>query len=394
MAKRHDGKNPTRYNKSKYTSAQKDAAYVADGRALVFRFEPRFDVELAKMNKGKRGRPFSYPNEMMAIIAYIRCITNLGYRQMDGLIDGMLGSAHKGPSYSRIWGRIGASAVNIQNNGVAVKMNDGTICNLVADSTGISTTNCSEWIAIKWNVKHNFIKLHILIEAESQKILAFRITDVTGGDAAQTPGMLDDALERLGVPPEAKPAEAKPAEIKPALEIDTTQPIPKGERPSIKIEFVCDCGCGKTVCEKRYGKKQKKALIRLLGDGGYDSHELFAHMKKRGVQPVIRIRYNANAHSGGVGKARPEAVLDQLGGGCTAIQYAKLNGGDRKKLQKEWMKRVKYGLRWLVEIVISAFKRIFGDAVRAVKPQYILLEIATKIATYNKRRDIMRKYCP
>jgi hypothetical protein len=58
------------------------------------------------------------------------------------------------------------------------------------------------------------------------------------------------------------------------------------------------------------------------------------------------------------------------------------------------MKRAGYGLRWLVEMVISAFKRIFGDAVRAVKPQYILLEIATKIAAYNKRRDIMRKYCP
>ena len=47
----------------------------------------------------------------------------------------------------------------------------------------------------------------------------------------------------------------------------------------------------------------------------------------------------------------------------------------------------------VVEIVISAFKRIFGDSVRVVKPQYILLEIATKIAAYNKRRDIIRKYC-
>ena len=383
MARRRDRKNPTRYNKSKYTSAQKDAAYIADGRELVFRFEPRFDVELDKMNKSKRGRPFLYSNEMMATIAYIRCITNLGYRQMEGMIDGMLGCAHKGPSYSTIWRSVGASAVNIQNSRLTVELNNGTVCNLISDSTGISATDCSEWIAIKWKVKHNFIKLHVLIEAKSQKILAFRITDVTGGDAAQTPGMLDEALERLNMPLEAEPA----------LEIDMAQLAPGEKRSGIKVEFVCDCGCGKTVCEKRYTKKKKKVLARLLGDGGYDSHELFAHMKRRGVQPVVRIRYDANTRAGGVGKARPEAVLDQLGGGCTAQQYAKLNSGDRKRLQKEWMKRAGYGLRWLVEIVISAFKRIFGDSVRAVKPPYILLEIATKIAAYNKRRDIIRKYC-
>ena len=383
MAKQHARKNPTRYNKSKYTSAQKDAAYVADGKALTFRFEHRFDVDLNRMNKSKRGRPFLYSNEMMATIAYIRCITNLGYRQMEGMIDGMLGCAHKGPSYATIWRRVGASAVNIQNSRVTIELNNDTVCNLIADSTGISATDCSEWIAIKWKVKHNFIKLHVLIEAKSQKILAFRITDVSGGDAAQTPGMLDEALERLNISPEGKPA----------LEIDMTQAAPGEERPGIKVEFECDCGCGKTVCEKRYIKKKQKALARLLGDGWYDSHELFAHMKRRGVQPVVRIRYDANARAGGVGKARPEAVLDQLGGGCTAKQYAKLSGGDRKRLQKEWMEKAGYGLRWLVEIAISALKRIFGDSVRAVKPPYILLEIVTKIAAYNKRRDIIRKYC-
>ena len=37
----------------------------------------------------------------------------------------------------------------------------------------------------------------------------------------------------------------------------------------------------------------------------------------------------------------------------------------------------------------SAFKRVLGESVRAVKPEYILIEIATKIGVYNKVRDIM-----
>ena len=58
----------------------------------------------------------------------------------------------------------------------------------MADSTGITTTGKGRWIEPKWNVKCNFIKLHILADEESQKILAFRITDTGGGDAKNLPG--------------------------------------------------------------------------------------------------------------------------------------------------------------------------------------------------------------
>ena len=55
------------------------------------------------------------------------------------------------------------------------------------------------------------------------------------------------------------------------------------------------------------------------------------------------------------------------------------------------MAHVKYNGRWNVEIVISAFKRLLGEPVRAVKPLYIQMDIATKIAVYNRTRDIMRE---
>ena len=39
---------------------------------------------------------------------------------------------------------------------------------------------------------------------------------------------------------------------------------------------------------------------------------------------------------------------------------------ERETNRKEWKKkRMKYGKKWLVEIVISSFKRFFGDAVVA-----------------------------
>ena len=86
------------------------------------------------------------------------------------------------------------------------------------------------------------------------------------------------------------------------------------------------------------------------------------------------MRINSNCRAGGVDRAKSEAVLDQLGGGCTAARLAKMGRDERKKHQKEWKKRAGYNKRWIVEIIISAFKRLLGEALRAVKPEYIMME--------------------
>lgn len=44
----------------------------------------------------------------------------------------------------------------------------------------------------------------------------------------------------------------------------------------------------------------------------------------------------------------------------------------------------------MVKITVSSFKRLLGEALRAVKPEHMMIEIATKIATYNKTQYIMR----
>ena len=45
----------------------------------------------------------------------------------------------------------------------------------------------------------------------------------------------------------------------------------------------------------------------------------------------------------------------------------------------------------MVEITISSFQRLLGEALRAVKPEHIMIVIATKMVVYNKIHDIMRK---
>ena len=89
-------------------------------------------------------------------------------------------------------------------------------------------------------------------------------------------------------------------------------------------------------------------------------------------------------------RARAAAVPEQLGGGvdCTGRVLNRMAKAERLANQKGWKKDVRYRLRWLVEIVISAFKRMFGESARALKPDTAYIEIATKVAAYNHSLDV------
>lgn len=52
---------------------------------------------------------------------------------------------------------------------------------------------------------------------------------------------------------------------------------------------------------------------------------------------------------------------------------------------------MEHNSRWMVEIIMTSFKRLLGEALRAVKSECMMIKIATKISIYNKTRYIMRK---
>lgn len=91
---------------------------------------------------------------------------------------------------------------------------------------------------------------------------------------------------------------------------------------------------------------------------------------------------NSATRGKGTGMARAAAVLDQLAGDSPKEFYRMVDDMRRENL-KAWKNRVNYGRRWLVEIVFSSFKRMFGESVRAIRMENILQEIRLKVHTYN-----------
>jgi hypothetical protein len=61
--------------------------------------------------------------------------------------------------------------------------------------------------------------------------------------------------------------------------------------------------------------------------------------------------------------------------------------------EKEWKESVDYGKRWHVEIHFSGFMRDNGrEVIKAVRPDYIVQEIALKVQYYNVLREMTHVY--
>ena len=172
-----------------------------------------------------------------------------------------------------------------------------------SDGTGIKVSNRGDWMRHKWKVKRGWIKMVILGDTKGN------IVDVIVGD------------EKLNE--------------------------------------------GKS--SRRMIRKNKTKIKKLLGDGLYDSKEMFNLCKKLDIEPVIKIRKNASGKSDG-SFLRKKHVK----------KFKKLG-------YKKWAKKTGYGMRWpCTEGIFSSVKRIFGEYVRSTNKENMYHEAKLKFWAYNQ----------
>ncbi|MEM3065633.1 MAG: IS5 family transposase, partial [Candidatus Nitrosotenuis sp.] len=161
-----------------------------------------------------------------------------------------------------------------------------------------------EWIAQKWQ-KHRkgFLKIHVGVDVSTKQILAIKITDEHSHDSRHIKHLLRESA--------------------------------------------------------RFG-----AVSKVLGDGAYDSWEIFSYLDEKNITSAIRVRKNAIPNAK-VCYARKLAVISQ------------------KADYHTWSASVSYGYRWIVESVFSGIKRMFGEEVRSKKRRNMIQELMLKISLYN-----------
>ena len=272
---------------------------------LTFSFLDSWGKDLEELNRGKLGRRFAYPWAFIELLMMIHIIFHLPYRQLEGFLRKLseLIPEIKSTDYTNIWRRGTQLKLNIPST---ISASDDPVV-IAVDSTGIKVTNRGEWMREKWKIHRGWIKVHLAVDVKTKEIVAIEVTDERVSDGSKFNSLISQAEENLS------------------------------------------------------GRKIKEAL----GDGAYDRREIFDHLQEKGIQPVIKIRSNANTKArGSPGRARAVRELKDLG-------------------YQSWKEKYNYGRRWAAESVFSAVKRISGEHVMATKKENMMQEVVLKFAFYN-----------
>ncbi len=283
---------------------------------LDFDFLKGWGEELERMNQGKRGKPYGYPETFVKFLAFLYVVLNLPYRQLEGFIKALmkLNPDLKKPDHATIHRRVAKLNINLDDS---LKKSNEPIT-IAIDASGIKVTNRGEWIRKKWKKeKKGFLKIHFAVDTKKRQIVAMEVTDERTGDIRKFESLIEKSL-----------------------------------------------------------KKHK--VKKVLADSAYDSRKSFSYLKNNGIEAGIKPRKVP---------ATPKGWKDLKGRKISAKSRGNL---ERKKEVVEytldpggWKRRKGYGERWNVEILFSAFKRIYGEHIKARNFKNMIKEIELKAFAYN-----------
>jgi hypothetical protein len=207
------------------------------------------DSELAEMNKGKRGRPYEYPDSMVEYARKRHARDGTDYRTLEGELREIMTLAGRSAiSYSQMFKRckrldaMGEAvagkdpawirAFNAANRAAAGK---GIVA--AVDAAGMKITARGEWMREKWKVRRGWVKVHAMVDVSTGKVLSYCVTTEETADSKMLLALVDDAVSR------------------------------------------------------------GHALDRVYMDGAYDSRAIWNGLKERGMEMVTNIRRNASTRS-------------------------------------------------------------------------------------------------
>ena len=151
--------------------------------------------ELERMNDGKRGAQYHYPDSFIQLLGYMRVYFHLPYRQAEGVV--MAHASNKVPSipnYSTISRR-----VNSQDIRISERREVGNDIVIAVDSTGIKVANRGEWIRHKWHVRRGYLKIHVAVDIKNKKIISLEVTSEEVHDGKMLKKLVDTASESNNV---------------------------------------------------------------------------------------------------------------------------------------------------------------------------------------------------
>ena len=122
--------------------------------------------EVAKMNEGKKGRPFAYPNIMMLLYGMMRASFQLPYRQLEGFARS-LGKLldMPAPAYSTFSIRLPKIPMALMP-----RVDKEKPVVLTVDSSGVKLTQKGQWL-FHPHERKQFVKIHVTIDVDTKQVI-------------------------------------------------------------------------------------------------------------------------------------------------------------------------------------------------------------------------------
>jgi hypothetical protein len=257
--------------------------------------------ELKNMNKGRSGPRYKLANSYVQLLAAIRYLYQMPYRQLEG--------------YTRILHRLVPELPSADYSGIRKRIlrlnldpyrhlseSNGPVT-IALDSTGVRVEKAGGWIERKHGKKKRYVKLHFAVNTVTHEVVAMEVSTDDVHDSRAVLGLLDEA------------------------------------EGNVRVE-------------------------KMIGDGAYDSGEVYGETERRGIEAVVKPRVDARSDAGPLERCLAVGQIRELGYGT-------------------WAELVEYGRRWAVETAYSTFKRLFGEHSLARSLVCIARELVGKVALYN-----------
>ena len=260
-----------------------------------------YDKELEAMNGGKEGRPFTLTNSHIRFLAVVRYLFALPYRQLEGFTRALHRLVSRLPSGD--YSGLRRRILGLDHSLYdALQASDEPMA-IAVDSTGVKVHRAGGWVERKHGKRKRYVKLHFAVNVETKEVVAMEVTTDDAHDSKALASLLEQSEE--------------------------------------------------------HGR-----VIRLYGDGAYDSSEIYEALASRGIEAVIKPRGSSRPDT--PSPARRRVVKEYLSLGHDA-----------------WAKLKDYGRRWMVEAAYSTFKRAFGEHCMARTFRNIVKELVAKATIYN-----------
>jgi len=218
-------------------------------------FGDSWNEELKSMNKHKVGRPYDFPNSYIEFLSFLKVGFDIPYRMVEGAVEALSEyiSFIRGICFTQIRRRMIRLLKGKRPSQIIQGENDKNKepITVVVDSTGLTTTNRGSYIENEWKrERRKFLKLHIMADKKTKKIVGFRVTSYRTHDSKKFAPMVKEV-------------------------------------------------------------SRKKQVSKVFGDTAYDSKKIFNLLDYLRIEPAIKVKKNSRAQSRGSFLRKKEIMLVQ-----------------------------------------------------------------------------------